>query len=205
MMIDRRRFIVGSAAGAAAFVTPLLHFEKVGAAGFAATAAVRPRPRDYAVCDPWLVHSVEGAPRLVIHELSGAVFRLEYSSTENGARHFVLDRIWTDYTPPYPIACLDFEADATRPMLRQSLPPGLNRSVKPHKSVDLEAIRAAVGSVVDFCLERAKPLNAWMMVRPTTSGESLIMPAPPSGFGAPTHWAFPSELRAKLARGFLSA
>lgn len=138
MIIDRRAFTVGSAASAAAFVTPLLQVEKVNAARVAATAAVRLRPRDYAVCDPWLVHFVEGAPRFVIHEPSGAVFRPEDSSTEKGTRHFVLDRIWTDYTPPYPIACLDFEADATRPVHRQLLPPGLNRSAKPYRSADLE-------------------------------------------------------------------
>jgi hypothetical protein len=202
MIIDRRTFIVGSAASAAAFVTPLLQVEKVDAA--AATGAFRRQPLDYSVCDPWLAHFVEGAPRFVIHELSGAVFRPEDPSTENGARHFALDRIWTDYTPPYPIVCLDFEADAGRPMLRQSLPPGLNRFAKPYSPADLEAIRAAVGSIVDCCRERAQPRNAWMMVRPTTTGERLITPTPPSGYGAPDRWTFPSELRAKREPAILS-
>jgi hypothetical protein len=199
MIIDRRTFAAGAAATAAAFAAPRLIVEPVRAQPAAAAAVASGlRSRDPAFCDPWLIQVEGGAPTLVVHEATGAMFRP--SCALRGAR-LQGAGMWEDYAPPYTLARLSFDEAGKPARLHETPSPRANKVKGRSDRVDMAALSQAAERVVDHCLAKAPLMQpeAWLMARPRGDGESLVKLAPRSGYGAPEDQSFPIELRARLA------
>jgi hypothetical protein len=198
MQIDRRQFTTGAAAGAVAISTPM---SQALAAMMRAAATTPSGSVDLATCDPWLVQFSAGAPRLVIHEASGAVFRPRDVA---GRVEFQFERHWANYEPPY---ALYGRRSGETPQdggvaLRELPTPARARGSETGANVDRSHVAAAIPDVLALCASQGAAVKGgevWLLVRPTAeAGAARATRTWGASYGARTDQEFPQALRADL-------
>ena len=201
MMIDRRAFATGLAAGVAEWAALPLGAGAANAtqsASFRLPSREKPRALARAYCDSWLLRFTGGAPRLILHENTGLMFR---PSPAEGAATMEAQGLWRDYDPPYPLLSLSPGKRGQAPLLGAVPPPAARASSTLADPEESAALVAAAADVVDHCLAAERPGagDVWLLVRPTLRfGERRIRRAAPGGYAGRDAQSYPMELRAKL-------
>ncbi len=183
MKFSRRTVSAGLMASAASLLAPPLKAAGLAPVGGAA--------RDLAVDDPCLIQWKGSAPVFIMHEATGAMFR------PGAADELIFAGVWAGYAPPYMLAMRNVRGE-----LIQIAPPAANKAPPDGRAPETREILRAAKRVVKMCLSRRNASDVWLMARPRLAGGNEIAVAPRSGFGGPEGLSYPSELRAKIPRGF---